>query len=285
MRFCVICSKQLNKQKLCCSKKCQLRNNNNKRKLSYSILECPWCWKVFVRRKHCKIRYCCKEHYHEHQKILMLGNKNGSFISQEAREVRSQKLKDFWKIDENKEKMRIANLAVVERLGYWPATAPDIREKIVATTIKNHGVTCIFKSDEYRKKTEDTCLRLYGKHSWDLAREANKKKRSSLEKRFEQMLLDAKINFISSYKVLSKTKKTGRIQYYEFDFYLPDKNLLIEIHGDYWHGNPKFYSKLDETQIHSQKNDKTKAKLARQKKFRLIIIWGSDFDKIDIHNL
>lgn len=67
---------------------------------------------------------------------------------------------------------------------------------------------------------------------------------------------------------------------YFYDFYLPQYNLLIEVDGSYWHGNPKFYEKLNETQNHAQKNDQIKNQIAKEKCFKLIRIWDSEIDTI-----
>lgn len=49
-------------------------------------------------------------------------------------------------------------------------------------------------------------------------------------------------------------------KYYSVDNYLPEFNLIIEVNGDYWHGNPIIYNpnELTISQIKSIKRDKAK---------------------------
>lgn len=63
-----------------------------------------------------------------------------------------------------------------------------------------------------------------------------------------------------------------------YDFYLCDYNTLIEVHGDYWHGNPRRYKNehLDETQREARINDVCKKHIAEQNGFKLISFWEYD---------
>jgi very-short-patch-repair endonuclease len=49
--------------------------------------------------------------------------------------------------------------------------------------------------------------------------------------RFENILKKLEIKYEDEFVV----------EYWSFDFYLPEYNFYIEIDGDYWHSNPKFY--------------------------------------------
>jgi len=79
----------------------------------------------------------------------------------------------------------------------------------------------------------------------------------------------------------------------QFDFGIRDKKVLIEVHGDYWHGNPKLFSEelvpnkrlLNDTQKKKIEYDKKKADLARKHNFRLIILWESEILKSDFSRL
>lgn len=61
-----------------------------------------------------------------------------------------------------------------------------------------------------------------------------------------------------------------------FDFYIPSENLLVEIHGDYWHGNPKVYKKPNKMQNTNRKNDRKKTLIAEQEGYKLSVVWESD---------
>lgn len=63
--------------------------------------------------------------------------------------------------------------------------------------------------------------------------------------------------------------------YWIYDFYLPDYNMFIECDGDYWHGNPKMYKKIDlnKTQLRNIGNDKRKNEYAKTNKIEMLRFW------------
>lgn len=63
-----------------------------------------------------------------------------------------------------------------------------------------------------------------------------------------------------------------------YDFKIKDKNILLEIDGDYYHGNPntkKHFFRVEETKL----NDAFKDQLAKDNNYKLIRIWESDIKK------
>jgi len=68
-----------------------------------------------------------------------------------------------------------------------------------------------------------------------------------------------------------------------FDFYIPNKNLLIEFNGDYWHCNPKIYKsdyinkKKGMTAKELWEYDKQKTILGESKGFIVLTIWEYDY--------
>lgn len=71
---------------------------------------------------------------------------------------------------------------------------------------------------------------------------------------FEKILKDRNIEYIKQYQVKHKF----------YDFYLPNKNLLVEIHGDYWHSLENMKA-----------NDKCKKELALENGYKLSTIYAS----------
>lgn len=65
---------------------------------------------------------------------------------------------------------------------------------------------------------------------------------------------------------------------YSFDFSLPEFNALIEVQGDYWHGNPSVYSdgQLTGKQKRRINIDKTKASYAANHGFPMLALWERD---------
>jgi very-short-patch-repair endonuclease len=63
-----------------------------------------------------------------------------------------------------------------------------------------------------------------------------------------------------------------------YDFKLKDSNLIIEIDGDFWHGNCSSKVKFDNYE-EVQKNDQLKSSLAAENGYKLIRLWESDIKK------
>ena len=65
------------------------------------------------------------------------------------------------------------------------------------------------------------------------------------------------------------------------DFFIPSLNIVIEVLGDYWHGNPSKYSfaELSETQLKHQKKDKIKKDFLLSKGHNVYMIWENDIYK------
>jgi len=80
---------------------------------------------------------------------------------------------------------------------------------------------------------------------------------------------------------------------YQFDFGIKDKRILIEIDGDYWHGNPKYYNssgdyskrKLNEIQIKNQLRDIEKTNWAKDRGFTVIRIWETEINNNSYKNI
>lgn len=73
---------------------------------------------------------------------------------------------------------------------------------------------------------------------------------------------------------------------YQYDFGIKSLKILIEVNGDYWHGNPKFYNYdgsdnkkvLNEIQINKKNKDIEKITWAKEKGFTVISIWEDDIN-------
>lgn len=64
--------------------------------------------------------------------------------------------------------------------------------------------------------------------------------------------------------------------FWVYDFYLPEYQLFVECDGDYWHGNPAFFSKLNVTQKKNRVNDKRKATYLERQGYKLLRFWEYD---------
>lgn len=94
-----------------------------------------------------------------------------------------------------------------------------------------------------------------------------KYKKTIPEKLTERMLCDLNI----PYKYNKIITSVG-----QFDFIVSD-NILLEVHGDYWHGNPNIYGEgkrpLNERQLYKKARDAVKKQLALQNGYKVFYIW------------
>ena len=107
------------------------------------------------------------------------------------------------------------------------------------------------------------------------------------EKLVEQFLIEHNMKF--DYSCIMGSGK----RCYQYDFIIHEKRTLIEVQGDYWHGNPRFYNidgtdgkkKLNDIQKTKICVDKEKQQFALEKNFKLICIWEFEIKQNDFSKL
>ena len=79
------------------------------------------------------------------------------------------------------------------------------------------------------------------------------------------------IELLELIKVKYETQKIvhGKI----FDFYIPEKNTLIEVDGSYWHSYGLKVEDMSNVQLKIYKNDQKKDVLAKGLGYNLIRVW------------
>jgi very-short-patch-repair endonuclease len=105
----------------------------------------------------------------------------------------------------------------------------------------------------------------------DLEKKAKKmtKKMTSPERIFESILKKYKINYKPQHILGTKI----------FDYYLTDSNTLIEIDGDYWHGNPEIYEEFNKMQKRTKKRDIDKKNIALGRGYNFLQFWEKDLNE------
>ena len=67
-----------------------------------------------------------------------------------------------------------------------------------------------------------------------------------------------------------------RLKNHIFDFRILNTNILIEVDGDYYHSNPKKFSKLNKIQLDQKQKDIKSNELAKENNFILYRFWEDD---------
>ena len=136
------------------------------------------------------------------------------------------------------------------------------------------------QSDYQKQKVRERFIKYYqeGNRPWS---ELNPCSPKTIEKIFKKRKSNKLETFVSF--ILDKNDVKYDFQFFlsrngickSYDFKIKDSNILLEIDGDYWHGNPKLekhFYKIDEV----KQNDLFKNKFAEENGFKLIRIWESD---------
>jgi G:T-mismatch repair DNA endonuclease (very short patch repair protein) len=89
------------------------------------------------------------------------------------------------------------------------------------------------------------------------------------EKEVEGILLDLNISYLRERYIKHKT--------FRCDF-IVDSQIIVEVQGDYWHGNHRLFNKEDLNNIQKDKieRDKKKFEFAYEKGYTVIEIWEMD---------
>ena len=98
-------------------------------------------------------------------------------------------------------------------------------------------------------------------------------KKTAIEKKVDDLLKEMKVNFKYSFIL------DGR----QYDFLLKDTNTVVEVHGDFWHGNLEFWGEgkrpLRDHQIMKRLDDSIKKRIANDNGYEYFEFW-----EYDIHN-
>lgn len=82
------------------------------------------------------------------------------------------------------------------------------------------------------------------------------------------------VKLMEELNITCESQKIIRLKIY--DFFLPDYNIIIEVDGDYFHGNPELFEEMNKMQKRNIKNDKYKDMLARGLGYQLERVWEND---------
>lgn len=124
----------------------------------------------------------------------------------------------------------------------------------------------VFRTEEYRnKKSKEMRTRLMS-GEFTLS--------SEIEKKFIQdCIAPLDIEYTTQYYI-------SDLHHY-CDVYIPSKNTIVEFQGDYWHGNPKKYTReeLSPYQLKKVIKDEELRIFCKEHNINLVEVWESDYNK------
>lgn len=228
--------------------------------------KCPICGSV-IKGKACSGE-CLSKYYSN----LRTGVKHGPMseeTKQKLSENRKQKYANGWaprvgKIhtEETKQKISKANIGNEGLKGELnPACRKEVREKISKIRIEK-GLSKGKNNPMFGKThTPEAIKKIFSRRPMNKLEKkvADELKRNGVEYTFQFFITEGEV--CKSY-----------------DFKIKGKPIIIEVDGDFWHGNPNsknHYEKLDEVKI----NDLLKDIIASERGYKVIRLWESDINK------
>jgi very-short-patch-repair endonuclease len=270
-----------NKKQKYCSVDCQ-HESYKKNKVERVECVCLNCGTIFNMKKsdidYGRGKYCnriCKD---EHQKKIYLGESNpvwGRKSSENEKIIRSNFVKELWKSQEYRDSIKNGIELFAKNNGFWPGTDESSKQKRENTMINKYGIRHNWNGVYGHRKCDLTTLNIYGKDSVRLMIDnPSPYSNTKPEKKFKKILKELNIDFQPQFELYY-----DETRYKIYDFLLIGKKILVEIDGDYWHGNPEKFEILDEQQKYVKINDKFKNELAEKNGYEIYRFWESDLKK------
>jgi very-short-patch-repair endonuclease len=284
-KHCEICNKKYNarrKEQKYCSVQCQYESYR-KTKIEKVKTICLFCEKEFYtlpnKLKKGKSKYCCRKCKDNHQKNIYTGSSNPSYervITDSEKKIRSEITKKLWQQEDYKQKIKKGISSFVEKNGHWPGTNEDSKMKRKQTLLDKFGFEHNWVGKYGERKCDNTTLKLYGKTSVEMLNEYSHYygKKTDIELIFEELLIELSIPYQVKFRIYDK--KRINFWFREYDFLLLDTSILIEVDGDYWHGNENIFEQLSDFQKSVKENDKIKEEFAIKNGYKILRFWGED---------
>lgn len=154
-----------------------------------------------------------------------------------------------------REKIRTRTKEAMNRLGMHEKISIRVKDAIKDKIPWNKDKKM---SEEIKQKIREKTILYYQTHHGPY-------KDTKPELKMKEILVELNIPFECQFRVGNHL----------VDFHLLGTNILIEVAGDYWHGNPKIYSKLNKTQEKNRQRDLEKEKIAKDNNYILLRFWES----------
>ncbi len=192
--------------------------------------------------------------------------------TKEENESRSKKLKGRIFSEESKDKMRQHALKRFSNPKNHPFYGIKRPEVGLINSKKFKGIT--YDERHGKKKSAEIRKKLSDKRALQIIPFYDTK----IELKIQGFLEQLGIHYIKQFYVKEIKDK------YRCDIFIPSMNLIIEVDGNYWHGNPKFYSRkqLSEKQKEQKIRDKLRTDQLKQYGFRVVRLWEDDIKELDI---
>lgn len=242
--------------------------------------KCEYCSNTFYCQNYLleTKKFCsrtCYTNAHRLTSMCQVCHEPFGHIKGQDRKICSRKCLDKWNSIVQSNKLKTKCLICKIEFEYQPNEKRKYCSRNCANLSmeKNYSHICFECGNEFsskqlsRKYCSVKCLCINNNKN---GKSFNKKTNTKPEKQVASILDVCDIDYIQSYSV-----KYGN-SYKVYDFYIPSKNLLIEVDGTYWHAKNIKRKDMNETQLHNRKNDIVKNRLAKKNGYKLIRLWSDE---------
>jgi len=241
-----------------CSYKC---SGNGKKEIAREVRSCKICNQEFEAYKKAKNQFCSDECRKTQNK---LNAKERVAKSVEA-SIRNHGGVHHMSLPEHKVKSKKASL-----LKYGNENFRNI-PKSKKTRLARYG------DENYTnpEKVKETCLKRYGVKNIFLHRKSNGIGISKPQRKLYEMIKEKYPEAVLEYQIPELNISA--------DIYIPERNLIVEFFGDYWHCNPKKYDStywhkyIHQTASEIWERDEARKEKLKELGFEVEIVWESDF--------
>lgn len=198
----------------------------------------------------------------------------GRKMSDEERKKRSDSQKESWKNPLIRNARLTSMKKIRDLLEYPLGWSPDSKQKRNETIKRKGGHNLSGKFGE--RQCDITFKEKYGKWSYELLND------KSIQTEFtkpEILVFNKLCQY--NHNVVPQYEFRGRY----FDFALPEKCILIEVDGIYWHGKNLETTQMNEIQLRTRENDLYKNGLVENSDWKLIRIWEDEINNFNFNNL
>jgi very-short-patch-repair endonuclease len=190
-------------------------------------------------------------------------------IETQKKNWKEGKYKGWWENDNEETRQKIEGIK--KKLRNNKERGRKISKSLTGIPKTEESKVNISNTQKIRYKNDPTLIQNLSENRIKWLKRRGEKKKTKLEKKFENILKSLKIKNNFQYEFEHKF----------YDFYVNEKNILIEVDGDFYHCNPNSSYNIPKYKVQflTIRNDEIKNKDCRNKNIKLLRYWEKDINE------